>query len=186
MSGWLGKQESRGAVAVRFCALGGMVFLVALALIVILDVLMRWLFNDPVDAVADAGPLVMAIVVASTFPLAAAGKHNVTIGFLGSLCGPRARNWLNVFGALVTTAFLVLLAWQFAEYAIKVDARGQTTWVLRWPVAPWWSAVALLFSVAALIQVVVLARQVRVALKAGVDEAGGILGPDEAFGDSMS
>jgi TRAP-type C4-dicarboxylate transport system permease small subunit len=186
MFGWLDKQESRGAVAARFCALGGMLCLVAMALLVILDVFMRWLFNDPVDAVADAGPLVMAIVVASTFPLAAAGCHNITIGFLGSLFGPRARSWLAVFGALVTTGFLILLAWQFIEYAVKLDARGQTTWVLRWPVAPWWSVVALLFSVSALIQVVVLARQVRIALAGGADEAGGILGPDAASGDSMS
>lgn len=164
MTDWLNKLESRGLQVARFAALVGMVCLVALALMVILDVTMRWLFNDPIDGVADVGPLVMAIVVASTFPLAAIGGYNVTINFLGSWLPPTPRRWLDAFAALVTTIFFALLAWQFVLYAIKLDARGQTTWVLRLPVAPWWSVVAFLLVLCAVVQVIVLLKRVRCAV----------------------
>jgi TRAP-type C4-dicarboxylate transport system permease small subunit len=161
MTDWLTRLESRGTRVARFAALVGIIGLVVFAIMVILDVFMRWMFNDPIDGVADVAPLVVAIVVASTFPLAVAERHNVTINFLGNWLGPRGRAWLEVLAGLVTTVFFILLAWQFVFYAIKLDARGQTTWVLRLPVAPWWSVVAFFIVVCAAIRIIVFMVQFR-------------------------
>ena len=133
---WLTKLESRGDTVSRFCALFGMLFLVALALITNVDVFMRWMFNNPIDGVTDVAPLMVAIVIASFFPFALAGRHHISISLIGNLFGPRGTAWLEAAAALVTLAFFVLLAWQFIVYTIDLDARGQTTWVVQLPVAP--------------------------------------------------
>lgn len=50
------------------------------------------------------------------------------------------------------------MAWQFIPYSMEVTNSGQTTWVLKLPVAPgWWIAtVLLLISVPVQLIVVVL------------------------------
>jgi TRAP-type C4-dicarboxylate transport system permease small subunit len=147
-----------------------MIALVALALMTVADVLMRWLFNAPIDGVADVGPLVIAVAVAATFPFAAARRCHVALGFFGSLLGPRARAWLDTFAAVVTTVFFVLFAWQFVLHAIKLAERGQTTWILGLPVAPWWSVVAFFMVLCAGLQVLVLRARFRRA-RNGEDDA---------------
>jgi TRAP-type transport system small permease protein len=153
---WLTKLESRGDTVARFCALLGMLFLVALALITNVDVFMRWMFNNPIDGVADVAPLMVAIVIASFFPFALAGRHHISISFIGNLLGPRGTAWLDAAVALVTLTFFVLLAWQIIVYTIDLDARGQTTWVVQLPVAPWWTVVSFFTVLCVAVQLIVL------------------------------
>jgi hypothetical protein len=49
-----------------------------------------------------------------------------------------------------------LLAWQFIVYTIDLDARGQTTWVVQLPVAPWWTAVSFFTVLCVAVQLIVL------------------------------
>jgi TRAP-type C4-dicarboxylate transport system permease small subunit len=153
---WLAKLESRCDSVARFCALFGMLFLVALALITNVDVFMRWMFNNPIDGVTDVAPLMVAIVIASFFPFALAGRHHISITFIGNLLGPKGRAWLEATVALVTLAFFALLAWQFIVYTIDLDARGQTTWVVQLPVAPWWTVVSFFTVLCVAVQLIVL------------------------------
>lgn len=171
MTGWLATLESRGGLVARFAALCGILCLIAMALMTIADVMMRWLFNDPIDGVADIGPLVIAIAVAATFPFAVTGRHHVTIGFLGALLGARGRLLLNRFATFVTTLFFALFAWQFLLYALKLEDRGQTTWILRMPVAPWWAVVAFFLIICAVLQVVVFLSEWRDGEKPAADAA---------------
>lgn len=143
----------RGSSVARLCALFGMLALVAFVLMTIADVLMRWLFNSPINGVADAGPLIVAIVAAAFFPFSLAGRHHVSIGFLGSLLGQRATAWLEAFASLVTAVFFVLLAWQIVRYTIELRQLGQTTWVVQIPIAPWWMVVSFFIVVCVAVQV---------------------------------
>ena len=152
MKGWLGKPESHGDTVARLCALFGMLALVAFVLMTIADVLMRWLFNNTINGVADAGPLIVAIVAAAFFPLSLTGRHHVSIGFLGSFLGARATAWLEAFASLVTWAFFILLAWQIVRYAIELRQLGQTTWVVQIPIAPWWVVVSAFLVVCVAVQ----------------------------------
>ena len=144
--------ESRGNAVARFCALFGMLALVAFVLMTIADVLMRWLLNSPINGVTDAGPLIVAIVAAAFFPFSLAGRHHVSIGFLGSFLGPRATAWLEAFASLVTWVFFILLAWQIARYTIELRQLGQTTWVVQMPIAPWWVVVSFFVVVCVAVQ----------------------------------
>ena len=164
MRDWSSKLQSRGDSVARLCALCGMLGLVVLALLTNFDVFMRWLFNSPIDGIADIAPLVVAIVISSFFPIALAGRHHISINFLGSLLTPRPRAWLETLVALVTLVFFVLLAWQFILYAIDLHESGQTTWAIRMPVAKWWMVVSLFMALCVVVQVNVFVTQLGRAL----------------------
>ena len=138
-------------------ALVGFFGLLVLALMTTLDVLSRWLFNAPIHGVNDVSAIVMAMVIAACLPANLAARQNITVEFLGNLWGARAKAALNGFGGIVTLTFVAVMAWRFVPYAIEATESGQTTWVLKLPVAPgWWVATALLLlSVAVQVTVVV-------------------------------
>jgi TRAP-type C4-dicarboxylate transport system permease small subunit len=148
--------ESRAGSVARPCALLGMLALVAFILMTIADVLMRWLFNDPIDGVADTGPLIVAIVAAAFFAYSLSGRHHVSIGFLGGFLGSRATAWLEAFACLATWVFVVLLAWQIVRYTIELGQLGQTTWVVQIPIAPWWTVVSFFLVVCVAVQLSVV------------------------------
>ena len=76
----------------------GAVGLILIAAAIVVDVLMRWLFNAPILGVDDLSIFILAVVVSSFFPLGLAKGHFVTIRFLGKALGPRSALWLEVFG----------------------------------------------------------------------------------------
>lgn len=152
MKTWSDGAVSRGNSVARLCASFGMLALIAFVMMTIADALMRWLFNSPIDGVADTGPLIVAIVAASFFPLSLAGRHHVAMGLLGGLLGRRATAWLEAFASLVTWVFFILLAWQIVRYTIELRQLGQTTWVVQLPIAPWWAVVSLFLLVCIAVQ----------------------------------
>jgi TRAP-type C4-dicarboxylate transport system permease small subunit len=161
MKVWLDRLESRGITAARFAALLGMIGLVGFILMTNADVLMRWAFNSPLNYIADVAPLVMAIVVAALFPFAIATRYHVTIELLGGLIGRRAQAWLEVFAALVGVVFFALVAWQIVLFTIDLHVRGQTTWVMQIPSAPWWVVASFFMVLCVLVQLIVLVVQFR-------------------------
>ncbi len=163
MKNWLAMLDSRGTRAARWAACLGLIGLVGLALMTIADVLLRWLFNSPMDGVADIGRLMVAIIIASFFPIALAERHHITISFLGKLLGRRADAWLQAFSSLVTSVFFVFLGWQFIIYTEELHASGETTWLLGLAVAPWWGAATFFLLFCIPIQVLVVISQFQAA-----------------------
>lgn len=159
MRNWLETLESRGTLAARFAACLGLIGLVGLALMTIVDVLIRWIFNSPIDGVADIGRLMVAIVIASFFPIALSERHHITIGFLGKFLSARADAWLQAMASLVTAVFFVFLGWQFIVYTEELHTSGETTWLLGLAVAPWWAAVTVLLLFCIPIQLLVVVSQ---------------------------
>lgn len=164
MKGWLSELESRGGTVARFCALWGMLGLVALTLITDFDVFMRWAFNNPIDGIADIAPLIVAIGVTSFFPFALAERRHIAINALGNLLREKTRAWHDVVVATVTFVFFGLLAWQFIVYTIDLHEVGQTTWVIRLPVAPWWAVVSAFMVLCVVVQLNVLVERFRGAM----------------------
>lgn len=155
-------------------ALVGFFGLLVLALMTTFDVLSRWLFNEPIHGVNDVSAIVMAMVIAACLPANLAARQNITVEFLGNLLGPRAKAALDGFGGIVTLAFVAVMAWRFVPYTIEATESGQTTWVLKIPVAPgWWIATALLLlSVPVQITVVVFDFARAFAPRHSVDDEG--------------
>lgn len=149
----------------RWLALIGVVGLVVVALVTICDVLLRWLFSTPIDGVSEISRLVVAISIASFFPMALAERHHVTIEFLGAAVGRRARLWIDAFAHLATLFFFLVLGWQFILYTMEISDSGETTWLLGWRIAPWWTVTTLLMLLCIPVQSVICWNQIRAAIR---------------------
>lgn len=144
----------------RALALVGFFGLLVLALMTTVDILCRWLINQPIYGVNDVSAIVMAVVIAACLPANLAERQNITVEFLGGALGPRGKAALDAFGGIVTLLFVTVLAWRFIPYSAEIARSGQTTWVLKLPVAPaWWVATALLM-LSVPVQLVVIAADV--------------------------
>jgi TRAP-type mannitol/chloroaromatic compound transport system permease small subunit len=163
--GILGERGLVGRVS-TWVALAGAIGVLLIAAIVVVDVLMRALFDHPILAVDDLNPFNIAVAIAAFFPLCMVGRHFVTIRFLGRGLGPRAHLLLEVFGALATLLVFALYGWQLMRYAWNVTNNGLASGILEVPQAPWWWIVALILAFSVLVQAAVVVDCIR-ALSAG-------------------
>src|SRR5688572_19256384 len=136
--------ESRIIRGTRAIAIVGFVGLLVVALLTMLDVSLRWVANAPIKGLNDISGLAIAIVIASCLPLVIAQRQNISIRFLGAALGPGAARWLDAFGSGALLAFVALIGWQLAMHTAGMAESGRTTWHLRIPVTPYWSAATLL------------------------------------------
>lgn len=133
-------QINRTLALVAFCGL------LLLAVMTALDVVSRWLLSVPLHGVNDVSAVMLAVIITACLPANLAQRQNITVEFLGNHLGGRGAAALNAFGSFATLAFVSLMSWRFVLYAQELSASGQTTWVLRLPVAPaWWLATGFLF-----------------------------------------
>ena len=129
----------------RVLALVGFCGLLLLALMTSLDVLARWLFNQPLHGVNDLSAIALAVIIAACLPANLAERQNITVDLVGSALGGRAKACLDAFGSFATLVFVALMAWRFVLYSSEITNSGQTTWVLKLPIGPaWWAATGLL------------------------------------------
>jgi len=140
----------------RWIAAIGVLGLLAIASMTMVDVMMRWVFNAPIDGVVEITRLLVAISAASFFPIALAHRHHITIRFLGNALGGRGRNHLEAFSACTTLAFFGFLFWQLILYTSELYDGGETTWILGWRIAPWWAVATAMFVFCIPVQAAVL------------------------------
>lgn len=122
----------------RWVALGGLSILLLLALLIIADILMRWLLGKPYEGVGDLSRVLLPIIVTSCFPIGLLEHRHVTIRFLGKTLGHPWEAYLNLFGGILLLLFFSLVAGQFVLYAMELQSVGEHTWVIQIPMAPWW------------------------------------------------
>ncbi len=159
------RTEKISSMVTRGIALIGLALLLLIALATVLDVLLRWLFNNPIVGLADTYSLFMAMILASCFPLCIYNRGNVTIRFLGNILGPRGRNILDAFGNLVTLTIFALMAWQMWLHTNELAQDGETTWVLNLPVSPWWRVVTILINICTPVTFVTFIQYAKAALR---------------------
>lgn len=153
----------------RTIALIGLAGLLLLASATVVDVLLRWLFNSPIVGLNDTYAMFAAIIIASSFPLCVAERGNVTIRFVGKVLGSRMSNLLDAFGNSVACIIFALMAWQLWLYTDQLFQDGETTWVLNWPVSPWWRIVSILVIVNIPVAFIMAVDSARSAIRNRVD-----------------
>ena len=155
----LERLERIGLISTRALSLVGLVALMALAAMTLADGLLRWLANSPIEGVRDVGALAIAVAVSCCLPAGLMEGSHISIRVAGSLFGAAANRALDALAALVVEAVTAAMAWEFTLYAGKLAHAGETTWVLKIPVAPFWYCVAAILWIAVLVQAVVVVLQ---------------------------
>lgn len=145
----------------RALAVIGLGVLLCFAAMTILDGLMQFFFASPIDLVRDAANLVAAFSVACCLPVAVVERSNVTIRFISRIAGRRIGLLVDVAAAILVEIVLVLITWQFVVFANQAKLDGSATWMLRIPTAPVWAAVALIFGITSVLQIVVGTKTAR-------------------------
>jgi TRAP-type C4-dicarboxylate transport system permease small subunit len=124
--------------------------------------LMRYGFANPIRGFTDVVPLLGAALLSACMPHVVASRGNIAVDFLGQALGPRPKRWFDGFGAGVTALFFSLMAWQYVRFALDMKRTAEVTAVLRWPVWPWWAAVASFIAVTALVALCTLRAEAAV------------------------
>jgi C4-dicarboxylate transporter, DctM subunit len=171
----------RACVAVtRRVAFVGVIAMLLIAFATTLDVLLRWLFSNPIHGLNEMVGMGTAVAVAATFPAGAAQRVNLTIDVLADKVPIRTSGWLKVVASLTLLLFYVLLAWRVGVYADKLQARAAETVYIQLPMAPFMWSVAVFLSLAAAAQAVSFLVTLRYALSATAEPAGWGIGQEDA------
>ena len=122
----------------RGLALIGLLGLFALAGLTIADILLRWLFSNPIHGVSDIGELIVIFMVAACFPAAFANRQHLTFRVVGGWLGWRTNELLECLGHLAALLFVTIVGWQLWRYTADLWSNGQTTWLIGIPMWPSW------------------------------------------------
>ena len=100
------------------------------------DVVARYLLNRPIRGAFEVTELALLVLIFAGLPLVSHGDEHVTMDFIDRLLGERGRDlWIRAMHAIIA-AVMFFIAWQTWIKAGKIAGYGDTTDVLRLPVAP--------------------------------------------------
>ena len=151
----LARAEAAALRAAQALAVLGLLVLILFAAATLADGLLRSLADRPIDLVDDIGSYVVACAVASCFPLAQLRHANITIEIVGIALGPRVRQALRAFAAILVAVTMVAMARQLLIYASHEASGGDSSVMLGIPTSPFWYVVAVMFVIAAVAQLLV-------------------------------
>lgn len=137
--------------AAQRLAIGATACLLVLALVTTIDVLLRYTLAAPIRGFVDIASLAGAVLLAACMPHVLASRGNIAIDVLGRALGRGWQRALDRLAAVISAGFFAVLAWQYLRFALDMAQTGQSIPVLRWPVWPWWAAVAACIVIAALV-----------------------------------
>lgn len=149
--------ERVALAATRALSVVGLIALMGLATMTLLDGLLRWLANRPIEGVRDLGGLAIAVAIACCLPVGLMERSNIAIR-LGASVNAAFGRVLDALAAIAVFLVLAVAAWQFWIYAGKLARAHETTFVLQIPVAPFWMGVNAILWLAVLVQLVVALR----------------------------
>ena len=150
-------------IVAQTCAVIGLVLLVAFAIGTLGDGLLRRFAGRPIEAVRDAGGLVVAIAVVCCMPLALLQRANITIKFVQAFFGARVGSYFDAIASVAIEIVLAFVARQFFIYATALAQTGDTTTMLSIRTAPFWFVVSAVLWIAVATQCVVVAQQMLTA-----------------------
>ena len=112
------------------------IFLVALSLLTLLDVLGRYVFNMPVRGAVELTEALMVGVIFTGIVLATQARQHVTVDLLVMALGPRGRRIQAGFALLLAACVSALLGAVTWSQAMSAREYGDKTTMLGIPMAP--------------------------------------------------
>jgi tripartite ATP-independent transporter DctM subunit len=163
----LDELENACVALARRIAIVAVLGMLALSLLTIVDVSLRYFFSAPIIGLDEATQLIMAVIVSASLPVGIATRNHVTIDFLKGAIGPRLHAGLDAIGGALMLGMMVVLTLRFGAYADRLMLRHDVTTIVALPVAPFWWVVTVLLGVCAAMQAVVFLNQLAKAAMAG-------------------
>ena len=136
-----------------------------ISLLTFIDIILRAVFNSPIDGFNEVVEVTMAIAIAATFPAGLAQRVHLNVDFMGRWLGPRVRVWLKVAGDFLMLVLFILFAWRIGAIARDMGARDQVLQIMEWPVAPFMWFISVLMALGAPVQFIVMMANVRNAVQ---------------------
>lgn len=137
----------------RVAALGGALAL-AIAGLVVVSVLGRWLFSTPVEGDFEFVKMATAIAVFAYLPYTQARRGNIMVDTFTSRLTARTQARLDAGWDLAYAAFMGLCCWGLISGARDAFRTGETTMQLQlavWPAIALCSALSLLLTITAVL-----------------------------------
>jgi len=157
---WLGETSQVVAIA----CVCGMLFVAAVTM---LDVLLRWVANEPIAAINEIVQMTFSVAIAACIPAGMTQRVNLKIDLVARYFSPRMKAWLEVLGSAFLWLFYAVLAWRIFYYAATLAQEGRTTVILGLPQAPFMYGVSLLLAFGALVQATIIVNEARRACAHG-------------------
>lgn len=112
------------------------ILLFGLMALTTVDVIGRYFFNRPLRGAFEVTELLLLTLIFAGLPLASRAGEHVTLDFVDQLLGPKGGSLLGRAVDLLCGVIVLGLAWRVWVKAGKIAGYGDTTDVLRLPVAP--------------------------------------------------
>jgi len=151
-------ERQSGRLAERL-AFVGVLGVLAIALMIVTDVLLRWLFSAPIRGMNEVVEIMLAVAIAAVFPAGVCRRVHLSIDLLALSLPHCVADWLVVLGDAVLLALLAVFSFSMGSYAHDLGARHAQTSYFGMPQAPTAWCVSVLFGISALLQIVMLAAR---------------------------
>jgi TRAP-type C4-dicarboxylate transport system permease small subunit len=141
-----------GAMEPLLGAIAG-VLLFGMMTLTFIDVLLRYLFNAPLQGSFEITELMLVVLIFAALPLVSRREEHVVMDFLDRFLPLRIYRALRAFEHIVSAAVMIGMGCLMWQKASKLAAYGDTSAILRIELAPFVYAIAVLIFITALIHV---------------------------------
>ncbi len=147
-----------------------MTMLILMMLLISIDVIMRYIFNAPVQGSFELTEYLMAVLIPFSIAYCAEQKSHVAVDLVYERLKKPLQNALDIFTAVLSIALTTLLVWQSYRYIFEVKASGLTSSVLLIPSYPFVAPTCIGMAVFALVLIVQLSEISKTTRKVDIGE----------------
>lgn len=144
----LGRLTRLAEKTATVAAVGGGLLVLAIAGLVTVSVLGRWLFNKPIPADFEFVEIGVGIAVFAFLSYTQMRGGHIAVDTFTQRLAPGVNAAIDGIWALVLCAFLALFAWGLASGAIESRQYSETLVQLPWPIWPVYAAASILCTLA--------------------------------------
>jgi len=117
---------------VRHVALwAGGVFLLALTMVTVLDVIMRTVFNSPILGARDIAQLFLVVVVSASVAYSGRSGGQVVVELFGDFVGEKVTRWSDIIVKFIGFCMLLVLSWHLSVSGFEALEFGEASGTLQ-------------------------------------------------------
>jgi TRAP-type C4-dicarboxylate transport system permease small subunit len=123
----------------RYVSFGGAIFLAAMMMITVADLILRRLFNLPITGAYDLVQLFLVGTVFLSIPEVFLNDENIVVDFVDHIFGRTAVGLLKVIANLAALVFLAVLSWRMIQPALDSVRFNEVSPDLSIPMVVHWA-----------------------------------------------